>query len=317
MTEPSRGSTSAGDGQVRHLVGPGAARSGFESVSRKASINALDCSTAELESTASPLPASSPATPASPSRHRSLLDVDPGPVGDPVPARPRPGTSPRRARRRPDRRPGPRQRHGGLRASTRAMTDDNLRRCGAVTQLRLVAAGEVTVPELRELAIATIERLNPTINAVVSPPFDRPGDGIPILLKDACQELAGTSHWCGVAALRDIHSKSEITTPFAAHFVVFADATQTGTAGVGVQPARSSRTARRDRRHSLRRFSARQTPHRRRCRRCTGRVRGRDRSDRGVVGRLRPPCHADDLPASVAAWRNTWLGRMRLARRSI
>ena len=96
--------------------------------------------------------------------------------------------------------------------------DDDLRWISAVEQRRLVAAGEVKAAELRELAVSTIERLNPTINAVVIPLFDRHGDGVPMLLKDACQELAGTQHWCGVAALRDAGAMSTRTTELAARF---------------------------------------------------------------------------------------------------
>jgi amidase len=39
---------------------------------------------------------------------------------------------------------------------------------------------------------------------------------VPILLKDAGQELAGTPHYAGVAALRDIGARSTTTTPLAA-----------------------------------------------------------------------------------------------------
>lgn len=98
------------------------------------------------------------------------------------------------------------------------MIDDSLRWVSAVEQRRLLDAGEVTAAELRELCVTTIERLNPTLHAVVVPLFDRPGDGVPMLLKDACQELAGTPFWCGVAALRDAGHVSTRTTELAARF---------------------------------------------------------------------------------------------------
>ena len=98
------------------------------------------------------------------------------------------------------------------------MIDEHLRWVSAVEQRRLLDAGEVTAAELRELAVTTIERLNPTLAAVVIPLFDRPGDGVPMLLKDACQEAAGTPHWCGVAALRDAGVVSTRTTELAARF---------------------------------------------------------------------------------------------------
>lgn len=95
------------------------------------------------------------------------------------------------------------------------MIDDDLRWVSAVEQRRLLDAGEITSAELCELSIAAIERLNPTLNAVVTPLFDRAGAGVPIILKDAGQEIAGTPHWCGVSALRDVDSRSTSTTAFA------------------------------------------------------------------------------------------------------
>ena len=41
-----------------------------------------------------------------------------------------------------------------------------------------------------------------------------------MLIKDAGQELAGTPHWVGVAALRDAQSKSSATTALAKQFRV-------------------------------------------------------------------------------------------------
>ena len=93
---------------------------------------------------------------------------------------------------------------------------NELRWVSAAEQRRLLDAGEVAAAELHRLSIATIERLNPELNAVVIPLFERGGGGVPILLKDAGQELAGTPHWCGVAALRDVDARSPSTTVFAA-----------------------------------------------------------------------------------------------------
>ena len=91
----------------------------------------------------------------------------------------------------------------------------NFRWASAVEQARLLRSGVLGATELRRSVTETIERLNPVINAVVIPLFDRPGSGIPILLKDAGQELAGTSHWVGVAALRDAGATSRRTTGLA------------------------------------------------------------------------------------------------------
>jgi amidase len=93
---------------------------------------------------------------------------------------------------------------------------DDVRWMSAVEQAGLLQCGALGGAELRESVVETIERLNPLLNAVVSPLFDRPGQGVPILLKDAGQELAGTSHWVGVAALRDARVTSTGTTPLAA-----------------------------------------------------------------------------------------------------
>jgi hypothetical protein len=57
-----------------------------------------------------------------------------------------------------------------------------------------------------------IDRLDPLLNSVVATLPDRPAHGVPILLKDAGQEIAGTPHWVGVAALREISAMSTATT---------------------------------------------------------------------------------------------------------
>ena len=85
----------------------------------------------------------------------------------------------------------------------------------AVEQVRQLQSGELDATELRRSVTETIERLNPIVNAVVISLFDRPGSGVPILLKDAGQELAGTSHWVGVAALRDAGVTSRRSTALA------------------------------------------------------------------------------------------------------
>jgi amidase len=72
----------------------------------------------------------------------------------------------------------------------------------ATAQADLVRRREVTPRELVEAAIARIEALNPILNAVVTPTFDRaldatdvarsaPFSGVPYLLKDLACEMAG------------------------------------------------------------------------------------------------------------------------------
>ena len=81
---------------------------------------------------------------------------------------------------------------------------DDLMRLSAVEQARLIRTGEVSAAEMVEAAISAIERLNPQINAVVLPLFERaraavntidrsaPFAGVPLLLKDFLAEYEGT-----------------------------------------------------------------------------------------------------------------------------
>ena len=81
-------------------------------------------------------------------------------------------------------------------------------------QAALVRRGEVSAQELVEAAIARIEALDPQLNAVVTPLFDRaraavaarspagPFCGVPYLLKDLIVEIEGTPFTEGSAFLR-------------------------------------------------------------------------------------------------------------------
>jgi len=86
--------------------------------------------------------------------------------------------------------------------------------CGldVVGQADLVRQGEVTALELVESAIERIEALNPRLNAVITPVFDRaveaarsgptgPLAGVPYLVKDLCAEMAGVRFTEGSAFL--------------------------------------------------------------------------------------------------------------------
>ncbi|MCC7121316.1 MAG: amidase [Gammaproteobacteria bacterium] len=98
---------------------------------------------------------------------------------------------------------------------------DQLMRMSAVEQARLIRTGQVSAPEMVEAAIQQIERLNPSINAVVLPLFDRaraeaqrvtkdaPFAGVPLLLKDFLAEYAGTRLTDGSRFLRDHVSSSD------------------------------------------------------------------------------------------------------------
>ena len=88
----------------------------------------------------------------------------------------------------------------------------------AVEQRSLLERGEVSARELCDAGVAACEALDPSLGFLVSPMFDRAPPGVPMLLKDAGQEIAATPHYVGVAALRDIDSRSSSTTPLAARF---------------------------------------------------------------------------------------------------
>lgn len=81
---------------------------------------------------------------------------------------------------------------------------------------QLVASRDVAPRELVEAAIERIERLNPTLNAVIYEDFDRaleraddpvstesPFPGVPFLLKDVYADLAGTPTTAGSRSLRN------------------------------------------------------------------------------------------------------------------
>jgi amidase len=118
----------------------------------------------------------------------------------------------------------------------------------ATAQAALVKSGEVSPSELVDDAIARIEKLNPKLNAVIHPLFDRarataagrlpdgPFRGVPLLLKDLGAELAGTPFSEGTAFSGDYHSTvdQELTTRFlAAGFVVCG---KTNTPEFGILP---------------------------------------------------------------------------------
>ena len=92
---------------------------------------------------------------------------------------------------------------------------DDVGSLDATPQAALVRKNEVSPSELVEAAIARIERLNATVNAVVTPMYDSaravargpipdcPFAGVPFLLKDFITEVAGVRFTEGVAFLRD------------------------------------------------------------------------------------------------------------------
>ncbi len=95
------------------------------------------------------------------------------------------------------------------------MTDD-LAWLDATAQADLVHKGEVTPAELVQAAIERIERLNPALNAVIIPLYDKAvaaassGEladkrfgGVPLLIKDAVAHTAGDPYHCGMRVLKE------------------------------------------------------------------------------------------------------------------
>ena len=95
----------------------------------------------------------------------------------------------------------------------------------ATAQAELVRRKQVKPIELVDAAIERIERLNPKLNAVVTPMYDEarrvaggplPDSllaGVPFLLKDLGPQYAGVRYTCGSASMKDYVSKedSELT----------------------------------------------------------------------------------------------------------
>lgn len=117
---------------------------------------------------------------------------------------------------------------------------DPFRDLDAVAQAELVRKREVTPAELAEAAIARAERLNPQLNAIVTPLYEKaraaardPGlargafHGVPLLLKDIFGYAAGDPYYMGMKVLRDAgfvapHDTHLVTKLRAAGFVFLA-----------------------------------------------------------------------------------------------
>jgi len=108
------------------------------------------------------------------------------------------------------------------------MTDE-LARLDATAQADLIRRGELAPHELVDAAIARIEKLNPTLNAVITPLFDKartqanspnlpdgPFRGVPFLLKDLGCHSAGDPYHEGMRFLRNAGWVAESDTYMAA-----------------------------------------------------------------------------------------------------
>src|SRR5690606_34873611 len=117
-------------------------------------------------------------------------------------------------------------------------------RLDATAQAALVARGELTPQELVEAAIARIERVDPQLNAVIHPLFEKARDaarsaelprgpfrGVPFLVKDAVCTTAGDPYHAGMRFLkRHAHharEDSELARRFRAAGFVFVGKTNT------------------------------------------------------------------------------------------
>ncbi len=97
-------------------------------------------------------------------------------------------------------------------------------RLDATAQAEAVRRGDTTPEALLDLALRRVARLNPSLNAVIaifeeqaraqiaSLDPEAPFAGVPILLKDAAQELAGTPYALGTRVLKDAGYVSPDTT---------------------------------------------------------------------------------------------------------
>jgi amidase len=120
---------------------------------------------------------------------------------------------------------------------------DPLALLDATAQAELVRRGEVSAPELVEAAIARIERLNPELNAVIHPLFDKaraaasqrapeaPFRGVPMLVKDAVCHTAGDPYHLGMRFLKQrgwsARGDTELARRFRAAGFVFVGKTNT------------------------------------------------------------------------------------------
>jgi amidase len=108
---------------------------------------------------------------------------------------------------------------------------DELASLDATAQADLVRRREASPLELVDAAVARIERLNPRLNAVIAPLFERaraaaaspalpagPFRGVPFLLKDLVCHSAGDPYCAGMRLLRDLRWVEAEDTYLAARF---------------------------------------------------------------------------------------------------
>lgn len=128
------------------------------------------------------------------------------------------------------------------------MQSTELSQLDATAQAELVAKGDVTAAELVEAAIERIDALNPTLNAVITPMYERaraavrrpstgPFAGVPFLVKDLALEVKGVRFCEGSRFLRDYVSSfdSELAQRFERAGLIILG--KTNTPEFGMAPA--------------------------------------------------------------------------------
>ncbi len=109
--------------------------------------------------------------------------------------------------------------------------EDALATLDGIAQAELIRKGELSPRELVDAAISRIEKLNPVLNAVITPLFDEaravaasptlpagPFRGVPILLKDFGAMQVGQPYYMGNQALRSARYTAPFDTPLGTRF---------------------------------------------------------------------------------------------------
>ena len=127
------------------------------------------------------------------------------------------------------------------------MSDNEAADMDALGQAELVRRGDVKPIELVETVIERIERVNPTLNAVVTPMYDEarevasgsipdgPFAGVPFLLKDFLAEYGGVRFTEGSAFLKDFvpDEDSELVKRYKRAGLIFVGKTNTPELAIG------------------------------------------------------------------------------------
>ncbi len=130
---------------------------------------------------------------------------------------------------------------------------DDLATLDATASAELVRTGDASPRELIDAAIARVERVNPDLNAVIHPRFERarteadtapdgPFRGVPVMVKDLDGSLAGEPLHLGNRLLRDLDHRGDVdsflfTKLRAAGFVIIG---KTNTPEFGLLPTTES-----------------------------------------------------------------------------